>query len=330
MATLRRYRGKRGTTWILCWHVDGAEHRKSLGQISYQEAERRRKAKDYQLTLPDRGSGPAFDRFCAAYLDWHRLEYPDSHFRVAQVVDQYLIPTFGSAQLAKLAPSQVEEYKRARLSAGPAPTTVSKEMRILQAILNRAVSVGEIGSNPVRGVKAPRDLRDKPPPFYTRDQLTAIYAATDPLRAAIWRLLVNTGMRRAEAMALRLENVRADGVYILSTGESRTKSGKWRMVPISPTVTAAVEILAAVGDSPYLIPRWNARSLSRAFENTVRRAKTGGTLHWLRHTYASHLVMAGTPLRTVQALLGHSTITTTERYAHLSPDHLAAAAQIAL
>jgi site-specific recombinase XerD len=65
-------------------------------------------------------------------------------------------------------------------------------------------------------------------------------------------------------------------------------------------------------------------NLFRELQRTAKKAKIKKhvTVHMLRHTYASHLVMNGVDLRTVQELLGHSSIKTTQRYAHLAPDHL--------
>jgi site-specific recombinase XerD len=71
-----------------------------------------------------------------------------------------------------------------------------------------------------------------------------------------------------------------------------------------------------------VIPRMAPASLSRACIHDIRRANLNGSLHTLRHTYISHLVMAGVPLRTVQKLAGHSTVAVTERYSHLAPGHL--------
>jgi len=76
----------------------------------------------------------------------------------------------------------------------------------------------------------------------------------------------------------------------------------------------------------HVIPQINAVSLSRSFANTLRRANLNGSIHCLRHTYCSHLAMAGIPLRTIQKLAGHTHFKTTERYAHLAPGHLQNAA----
>ena len=70
------------------------------------------------------------------------------------------------------------------------------------------------------------------------------------------------------------------------------------------------------------VPPIRPESLSRAFLHDAARANLDGSLHTLRHTFISHLVMQGVPLRTVQVIAGHAHFTTTERYAHLAPGYL--------
>lgn len=130
--------------------------------------------------------------------------------------------------------------------------------------------------------------------------------------------MVNTGMRRREGLALDWRAVGADEIRIVSTEHERTKSGRWRLIPLSEGARDALETLGRGRVLPEILPK----SLSRWFEDDLRAADVEGTLHDLRHTFCSHLVMSGTPLRTVQALAGHSTVKVTERYAHLSPDYL--------
>ena len=86
----------------------------------------------------------------------------------------------------------------------------------------------------------------------------------------------------------------------------------------------AAEAIDMLGrhDSGPVLPQVTPYSLSRAFNRTLRRADLNGSLHCLRHTYCSHLVMAGVPLRTVQVLAGHAGYATTKRYAHLAPGYL--------
>ena len=71
-----------------------------------------------------------------------------------------------------------------------------------------------------------------------------------------------------------------------------------------------------------MVPYNSIDTLTEIWSKALKTARVKGTLHDLRHTYASHLVQAGVDLYTVKELLGHSAITTTVIYAHLSQDHL--------
>lgn len=93
------------------------------------------------------------------------------------------------------------------------------------------------------------------------------------------------------------------------------------MVPLNGAAQAAVEALK--NDTKFVLPRMNARSLARCFKLDAKRAGiVGGSVHSLRHTFCSQLVMAGKPMRAIQVLAGHASVKTTERYASLAPDWL--------
>lgn len=97
------------------------------------------------------------------------------------------------------------------------------------------------------------------------------------------------------------------------TGAGRTKSGKWREVPLN---LQAREALSALPDPPVSVHK---NTLGDWFAVDARKAKVGGSRHRLRHTFCAHLVMAGVPLCPVQLLTGHSDYATTEKYySHLA------------
>jgi integrase len=120
-------------------------------------------------------------------------------------------------------------------------------------------------------------------------------------------------------LQLRRQDVGQEAIRVLSTESERTKSGRWREIPLTDNAKDALEHL---NKDSYILPRIRPDSMSRTFMRCATRAGVGGTLHSLRHTYISHLVMANVPLRVVQVLAGHAHYVTTERYAHLSPGHL--------
>jgi integrase len=344
MATLRAIDG----AWVLDWRdQDGGRHRDTLGRIGkFPEKEARRILKlrnaqlsaGYRILNPE--EAPTFASFVSDYLLWHAAEYPASHQRVRQIVEDYLTPAFQHARLDALKPRDVEAWKHRRLAPRddrPKAETVSKELRTLKAILSKAVEWRVIGEHPFPHVSAPLSLDSKPPRFYTKDELKALYAACrmqvnngegpqpNPLHAWMWRLYANTGMRRMEGVMLKRAWIGPEAMKILSTDEERTKSGKWREIPLTKGAQRALDELPRDGE--YVLPRMAPASMSRACINDARRAGLDGGLHTLRHTYISHLVMAGVPLRTVQKLAGHSTVMVTERYSHLTPGHLLQAGQ---
>lgn len=259
--------------------------------------------------------------FIALYLDWHRHEYPDSHDYVRYILTEvfgWLHPRAPAA----VGPLELERWKRDRLDR-VRPTTVAKELRTLAAVYNAGIRWGLIEANPVRRVRRPR-AHHAPPRWYTAAELERLYAASSGEHAHWWRFMANTGLRASEAFHLRIADVRDGAVYVLSREGARTKSRRWRQVPMSPGAIAAFDALVG-RNGTHLLPRMHPKSLSRAFRKDARRAGLDGSLHALRHTFAAHLASNGVPLREIQLLLGHATLRTTEIYAHLAPERLQAA-----
>jgi len=310
----------RGKTYWISWWDNGSHHRESLKTRDKKEAALLCKAKELSLGGHDvtAHNPTVFRNFCKSYLEWHKNTLPDSHQRVAQITKDYLIPSFGGLKLDEITPLHVETWRANR--RGVTNGTINKELRTLKAIMHKALEWEVMSRDRLVGVKDLQELDSKPKNFFTVQQLTAIYGA-DCEYSPVWKLLANTGMRRAEAVNLRWDNVFEDKIHVLSMTGRRTKSKKWRAIPVSPGCATALSSLNR--ESVYVLPRDHKDSLSRRFRKVLKRLGYSGTLHDLRHTFISHLVMQGVPLRTVQVLAGHSRIETTEGYAHLSPDYMA-------
>jgi len=163
----------------------------------------------------------------------------------------------------------------------------------------------------------------------TEDEATRLLtecqrAATYPVAShrsphlhAIVTVALNTGLRLGEVLGLTWGRVDfSRGVILLE----QTKNGRRREVPMNRAVDDVLSPLARAHAGGRV---FGPRSVRRAFESACERAKLiNFHFHDLRHTFASWLVMRGRPLKEVQELLGHQTITMTMRYAHLSPDRL--------
>lgn len=287
-----------------------------VGTIPKRELDDILRIKEYELSTAarilhaHRRPAPRFDIFVERYKLWHQGEYPDSTYRVQQIIDDHLIPEFGHTPLNLLDPEKVDTWKNKRRFV-VADSTVEKELRVLFAVVNRAVELKVISENPITAVKPPQILDSKPHHWYKANELPRLYEQSS--YGPVWKFLANTGMRRGESLHLRRLWI-TDAVRIQSTGEERTKAGEWRKIPL---VDGAREALALIKESgPYLLPRIAPESLSRAFARDADRAALDGSLHSLRHSYICHLLLAGVPIRTVQLYAGHAHISTTEKYAY--------------
>lgn len=158
--------------------------------------------------------------------------------------------------------------------------------------------------------------------------LRAVIRADCPEHEPELDIALYTGLRQGSQYRLRWEDVDLERRQIVIV---RAKNGRPHYAPINSAAMAALlRLKTLAGDSPWAVvnadttksrykglPRRKPRNW---FESAVAKAGISG-FHWhdLRHTFASRLVMAGVDLRTVQELMGHRTIQTTCRYAHLAP-----------
>jgi integrase len=144
-------------------------------------------------------------------------------------------------------------------------------------------------------------------------------------------LALNTGLRKGEIFGLRWSDINFGRALLVVRGEG-AKSGQSRYVPLN---AEAIRVLTdwrgfITPEPVHVFPgRQDGEPLDdikKAWAPLLKQAKIAGfTFHDLRHTFASKLVMAGVDLNTVRELLGHADIKMTLRYAHLAPEHKAAA-----
>jgi len=258
----------------LSWVEGTRQHRRSLGKVTETAAENARVAKEQELSA-NGAARLTFAAWAVEYAVWHSQQYPDTYPRVEGILRVHLIPEFGRLLLADIPPAVVEAYKVRRLQA-VAPATVRKELQTFHALMRRAVDLGQIPRDPTASVAAPQDLTSRPPRWFTPDELARIYAAELAIPPCTtledaqlhriyrwtWSLLANTGLRRGEAQHLKWADVGADALTIRSEPDARTKSGRWRSVPLSPGARDALDNLPRVQET--VLPVMAPCSLSRA------------------------------------------------------------------
>ncbi len=222
-------------------------------------------------------------------------------------------------------------------------TSVARKLACLRTFFKFLVHDGRLKSNPAELISSPR-LPKKLPSYLGEEEAAAVVempqgsSLKDLRDRAILELLYASGLRVRELVGLNDENLDMPQQLVRVFGKGK----KQRIVPFGEYAARALATylserdrvgLAQAEDSGH-IPvfvslrgrRLNARDVQRLVEKTRTRLPSGRrfTTHTLRHTFATHLLERGADLRAIQELLGHSSLATTQKYTHVSLEHLRA------
>lgn len=222
--------------------------------------------------------------------------------------------------------------------AGLAARSLARTLSAWRAYFRWQAQRGEIGRNPVDGVRPPKAPR-KLPKALAVDQTAALLdapaeSALELRDKAMFELFYSSGLRLAELVSL---NWRNDGLDLDNSEVTVTgKRGKTRNVPLGGQARQAImrwleqRPLLADSEEPALFVnqrggRLSERSVERRLTRWAQQAGLGMHVHphMLRHSFASHVLQSSGDLRAVQEMLGHASISTTQIYTHLDFQHLA-------
>jgi integrase/recombinase XerD len=236
-------------------------------------------------------------------------------------------------------PELVSGYVRVLADRGLAPATIARAVAAVRGLHRFLVREDLAPSDPTLLLESPR--RGRPlPKALTVAEVERLLTAPDPTTKAgrrdraLLEFLYATGARVAEVVALDQEDLDVDEGSALLTG----KGGKQRFVPVGGPARAAIRdylpdrmALRRTGpDGGAVFLNMRGRRLSRQgiwgiLKRNAARAGMDATRvspHVLRHSAATHMVEGGADLRTIQELLGHASISTTQVYTRVSPQHL--------
>jgi integrase/recombinase XerC len=222
----------------------------------------------------------------------------------------------------------------AQLHKGLTKSSIGRKLSAVRALFRYLLREGRLDKNPAELVSAPK--KEKRVPFHLNiDQVTALVSSPEatcglPLRdRAVLETLYSCGIRVSELTGMNVGNLDLDGASARVLG----KGGKERIVPVG---SYARQALAAYleergnpeGSAPLIL---NARG-GRLTRRSVGRIVDAHMLliasmrkvspHTLRHSFATHLLEGGADLRAIQELLGHASLSTTQKYTHVSIDRL--------
>ncbi len=233
--------------------------------------------------------------------------------------------------------------------AGRESSTVSRRLSAVRTFFRFLVETGEVKANPASGLSGPRRSM-RLPEFLPVDEMAGLLSslpAGDPAEkrdAAILELLYSSGLRVGELVSLRMRDVSLDGGTVRVTGKGR----KVRIVPVGEKAVRALREYLAVRpeaqggdfrsaiDEPLFLNRRgrvgrksglgiSARSVARMLSEAVESgtgARRHLSPHGMRHSFATHLLESGADLRAIQEMLGHASLSTTQRYARVDVSHL--------
>jgi integrase len=257
------------------------------------------------------------------------------------IIKQHLLPVFGPMPLKTIRQQHVEAFRLAR--GHLSPKTVLNHVILLKTMLNRAADMGWLEAPP--RIKAPRVPTDTQDFSYLRTEgeirRLLMAAKTEGLDAfMLYKTAIFSGLRAGELAGLLWTDVDFANriITVQRSYDGPTKNARIRRVPIFDAILPDLQEWALLRPSNvYVFPNRHggmlgpsARIFQEIFHRVLKRAEFPMVLrgrreahyvrfHDLRHTFASHFVMNGGNMFTLQKILGHQSIDMTMRYSHLAP-----------
>lgn len=261
---------------------------------------------------PAQPDGRHLSQLCQQWYDQHgrNLKDGDSRLRNILAISQKM----GDPTANKLTATHFLHY---RGQSTLQPKTLNNQLVYLNAVFNELHRTDQIDyPNPLSKVR-PIKIAERELSFLTVDQIIELLdvirdTSHNPHVLLITKICLATGCRWGEAEGLHRRNVKNGTITFTDT-----KSNKNRTVPIASDLEKEI-----VNHGEGKLFGGSLTAFNRALARTSITLPRGQAAHALRHSFASHFVMDGGDIVTLQRILGHSSITVTMRYAHLSPEHL--------
>ena len=244
----------------------------------------------------------------------------------------------GIQQIEKVDKLDVKAFLLSLKKQGLSAKTIVRNLVALRTFFKFFTQEGILEANPVEEIESPKMAKTLPQ-ILSLNEVEQLLEQPDPQTPlgvrdrAMLELLYATGMRVSELTRLPMNQVNLEGGYVLLYG----KGSKERLVPlgreaiqwVTQYLRTAREKLGKGKESPFLFISRSGKKLSRQrfWKNLKSYGQKAGirkriTPHLLRHSFASHLLERGADLRSVQMMLGHVDISTTQIYTHVTGERL--------
>lgn len=259
-----------------------------------------------------------FHDFAKEYLDSVRVDRKPGSMRRTISLMRSLDKEFGSRLIQEITTWQIEKFK-ARRKDEVKPASVNREVALIKHMYSKAILWKRCAENPAKPVKLLKGEVRRTRWLTTEEIGRLIQVCHDRIRSIVI-VALNSGMRQGEILPLRRDQVDWENGIITLTD---TKNQEVRNTPMNETVK---KTLRSIEDRGPLFFPGGLSALKKYFGKALKEAGIADfRFHDLRHTAASHLVMAGVDLNTVREILGQKNLAMTLRYSHLAPDYKARA-----
>jgi integrase len=271
------------------------------------------------------------------FLPWSKMQHsPAHHEQLKRVLLGRIGGAFAGLTLHEITTKRITDFmqqrrrQRFKTHGGhkQKPTsaaTVNRELAAIKVVFRQAIAWGRVTASPASGVSSLKEPPNPPRLLSGAEVARLLAAMPDHLVAAVG-VAVYAGLRRAEILRLQWSHVDLKA-RVMTVAQSKTN--KSRKVPISADLAELLRRHPRTLGQRLLFPATDGTTrhdFRTALHSAGKRAgleKIG--MHQLRHAFCSHSLMQGTDARTVMGWMGHSSLATTLRYAHVSQDHEQAA-----
>lgn len=324
----------RGKTWWMNFCAEGRYYQRSTGTADYELAKTildKLQAKialgqwHPEMLVEKEKQQHTFSELHEKYSPWaegRQRSWEVSRSYMAEQLNRY----FGKYILSDFNAELVEQFQSDSLKRGLNAGGTNRLVGLLKSMFTKALDWEMISEDILKRVRKVKAIKGEMSRlrYLSLEEISRFLMSCDDILRPIVICALNTGMRKGEVVGLKWEQVDLKHGFILL---DKTKNNTRREIPINATVKAVFQSVPRRLDITYVFFDNNRgkpyKDFRKRFASALRKAGiTDFRFHDLRHTFASHLVMAGVDITTVSKLLGHKSLTMTLRYSHLAPAHL--------
>lgn len=329
------YRRKKGKSWTIDFYDENSKrvqkvvpHAQSREEAEYALMFEKQKVFDRKYRIEQRRQKIGFSDFAQIYVEDYmmtaRRNFQSDVYRLNE-----LNSFFKDTDLRDITPFTVERFRKSRLKAGNSKSTVNRYTALLKTMLNTAIQENYAEENPVTKVKLYSEKDNLCERILTEQEEIRLYEASADYLRPIITVALNTGMRKGEILNLKWSQV---DLKTKRLRVEKTKSQKLRFIPMNDNVFNELNVQPKDGGVYVFANPATGRpyyDVKRQFRNACLKADIEGLrFHDLRHTFATRLVEKGIHIKKIRDLLGHFSVTVTERYTHSTDEGMRKAVEL--